>query len=190
MERSGLGGLDGGIFRPGALVNRVFAIGMLAGVVLLVGCWDPFGPVTPETPTAGSSGKGSRIYSDVPVDFGNALDSGQSERISALLTGSVMMTDGVGTLTSTRFGNCLDSLLSPRHSAHLSWNFENLTQTLSTVQDTAVETFDYSLLRAGVRLANARATWTVVQIGTEWKLQLWTEGSSDSGWINLCRTPR
>ena len=163
----------------------------LSGALLLAGCWDPFGPVVPETPTAGSTGKGSRNYSDVPVDFGHALDSAQSERISALLTGSVQMTDGLGTLSSTRFGNCLDSLLSPRHGADtLSWVIGPISQKLSTLQDTAVETFDYTLLRSGARLAYARATWTVVQIGTEWKLQQWTEGGSDSGWIKLCLAPR
>jgi hypothetical protein len=182
--------MDGGTLRPGVLVNRLATAVLVAGTMLLAGCWDPFGPVTPEAPTAGSNGKGSRNYSDVPVDFGNAFDSAQSDRISALLTGSVQMTDGVGTLSSTRLGNCLDSLLSPRYSKLLSWNMANLSPKLSIAQDTAVETFDYSLLRSGVRLAYARATWTVVQIGTEWKLQLWTEGASDSGWIKLCQSPR
>ena len=171
-------------------MNRVFSTGFLAAAVLLSGCYDPFGPATPETPTAGSTGKGSRIYSDVPVDFGNALDSGLSERISALVTGSVQMTDGVGTLTTARFNNCLDSLLSTRRSEPLSWTNGSISQKLSTLQDTAVETFDYSLFRSGVRLAKARATWTVVQIGIEWKLQQWIEGSSDSGWVNLCQAPR
>jgi hypothetical protein len=159
--------------------------------MLLAGCWDPFGPVSPEAPTEASTGKGSRNYSDVPVDFGRALDSAQSDRISALLTGSVQMTDGVVTLSTTRFGNCLDSLLSPRHNADtLSWVIGPISQKLSTLQDTAVETFDYTLLRSRVRLAYARATWTVVQIGTEWKLQQWSESSSDSGWIKLCESPR
>ena len=172
-------------------MNRLLAAAFLSGAMFLAGCWDPFGPVTPEAPTAGSTGKGSRNSSDVPLDFGHALDSAQSERLFALLTGSVQMTDGLGTLTSTRFGNCLDSLLSPRHGADtLSWVIGPISQKLSTLQDTAVETFDYTLLRSRVRLAYARATWTVVQIGTEWKLQLWTEGASDSGWIKLCQAPR
>lgn len=171
-------------------MKRLATVVLAAGVVFLAGCWDPFGPVTPEAPTAGSTGKGSRTYSDVPVDFGNALDSGQSDRITALLTGSVQMEDGLGTLSSTRFGNCLDSLLSPRRTARLSWVVGPISQQLSTIQDTAKETFDYLLLRAGARLAYARATWTVVRIGTEWKLQLWTEGASDSGWIKLCEAPR
>lgn len=171
-------------------MNRAVVASFAVGFALLAGCYDPFGPVAPETPTAGSTGKGSKNYSEVPVDFGNALDSAQSERMSALLTGSVQMTDGIGALSSTRFGNCLDSLLSPKHTARLSWVIGPISQRLSTVQDTAVETFDYSLLRAGVRLAYARATWTVVQIGTEWKLQQWTEGASDSGWIKLCQSPR
>lgn len=178
------------MLRPGDLVNRFLAAVFVAGTVFLAGCWDPFGPVTPETPTAGSTGKGSRNYADVPVDFGYALDSAQSDRISALLTGSVEMTDGANVLSSRQFNNCLDSLLSTRHSAPLSWVNGAISQRLSTIQDTAEETFDYSLYRSGVRLAYARATWTVVQIGTEWKLQQWNEGSSDSGWINLCQSPR
>ena len=169
---------------------RLHAAVCLAGALLLAGCWDPFGPVAPETPTEASTGKGSRNSSDVPVDFGHALDSAQTDRISALLTGSVQMTDGVGTLTSSRLGNCLDSLLSPRRTAPLSWANGPISQKLSTLQDTAVETFDYSLSRSGARIAYARATWTVVQIGTEWKLQQWSEGSSDSGWIKLCQSPR
>jgi hypothetical protein len=101
------------------------------------------------------------------------------------------MTDGTSLLPSTQFNNCLDSLLSPRYTETLSWVIIGaISQKLSTIQDTAMETFDYSLYRAKVRLANATATWTVVRIGTEWKLQQWTESASDSGWIQLCRSPR
>ncbi len=188
MERTWLGGLDGGILRPGAVVMRAFAVPAILALVFLSGCYDPFGPVTPEAPTAASIGKGSKTYSAVPVDFGNALDSAQSERIGALLTGSVMIVNGVATLPSAQFNNCLDSLLSPRQSKLLLWVNGTIAQKLSTIQDTAVETFDYSLSRDGVQLATGTATWTVVRIGTEWKLQLWTEGASDLGWIQLCRS--
>lgn len=171
-------------------MSRALVVAVAAGAMLLAGCYDPFGPETPETPTAGSTGKGSKIYSAVPVDFGDALDSALSERISALLTGSVQMEDGTSVLSSTQFGNCLDSLLSPRYTTPLRWEIGSLSQKLSSIQDTAMETFDYSLYRSQARLAHSTATWTVVRIGTEWKLQLWTESSSDSGWAQLCRSPR
>lgn len=192
MERSRLGWLDGGILRPGSVVTRRLATAFLAGAVLLCGCYDPFGPVTPETPTAGSTGQGSKNYWEVPIDFGNALDSAKSDRISALLVDTVRMTDanGVATLSATPFENCLDSLLSPRFTSLLQWGMGPSVRWVPTSQDVEVGTFDYSLVRSGSVLATNTATWTVVRIGTEWKLQQWTEGTSNTGWVKLCQSQR
>ena len=164
-----------------------------AGIALLAGCYDPFGPVTPETPTAGSTGKGSKSYTDVPRDFGNALALGQSDRISAFLVDTVKMTDGNGntTLPTSQFDNCLDSILSTRLSSFpLQWELGATIQWVLINPDVEVGTLSYTLMRSSQVLATATATWTVVRIGTEWKLQQWAEGATNSSWVKLCQSPR
>ena len=163
---------------------------VLLGLLLLSGCTDPFSPVAPETPTAGSVGQGSTVAQRVPVDFGSALDSGQSARIQALLTDSVQMTDGATVLPRAQLVDCLDSLLSPSHSTPLVWDIGTISTAYSNLSDSTVESFHYQLHRGSTLLAQANATWTVLESGTEWRLQSWSETASSSGWIQLCASPR
>jgi hypothetical protein len=158
--------------------------------MFLSGCTDPFSPVAPETPTVGSTGQGSTIAQRVPVDFGSALDSGQATRIQALLTDSAQMADGATLLPRQQLVNCLDSLLSPSRSTPLVWDIGTITTMYSNQSDSTVESFQYQLYRGSVLLAKATATWTVLESGTEWRLQSWSETASSTGWIQLCDSPR
>jgi len=162
------------------------------GILLLCGCTDPFSPVAPETPTVGSTGQGSTIAQRVPVDFGSALDAGQSARIQALLTDSAQLVVGPTILQRAQLVTCLDSLLSPSHSTPLSWTIVggSITTVSSNLSDSTVESFQYQLERGATLLAQATATWTVVESGTEWRLQSWSETASSTGWIQLCASPR
>ncbi|HXP91108.1 MAG TPA: hypothetical protein VN931_09290 [Fibrobacteria bacterium] len=165
---------------------------LLLGMLLLSGCTDPFAPVSPETPTAGSTGQGSTIAQRVPVDFGTALDSGQSARIQALLTDSAQLVVGATILQRAQLVTCLDSLLSPSRSTPLTWTIlgGSITTVSSNLSDSTVESFQYRLERGTTLLAQATATWTVVESGTEWRLQSWSETASSTGWVQLCASPR
>jgi len=163
---------------------------LLAGILFLAGCTDPFSPVDPETPTTSSAGQGSTIAQRVPVDFGSALDSGQSARIQALLTDSAQMTDGATTLPRSQLVTCLDSILSPSRSVPLVWEIGTISTAYSNLSDSTVVSFHYQLNRGATLLAQANATWTVLESGTEWRLQSWSETPSSTGWIQLCASPR
>ena len=187
-----MGRLDGGILRPGFPVKgRPFHL-VLLGLLLLSGCTDPFSPVAPETPTVGSTGQGSTIAQRVPVDFGSALEAAQSARIQALLTDSVQLVVGATILQRAQLVTCLDSLLSPSRSTPLTWTIlgGSITTVSSNLSDSTVESFQYQLERGATLLAQATATWTVVESGTEWRLQSWSETASSTGWIQLCASPR
>ena len=162
--------------------------GLLGLVCLLVcGCYDPFAPAEAEAPTSSSSGAGASTAAQVPVLFGNALDSANSDMIPVLVSDSVEMVDGASKLYAyPALRACAVAL--ERISAPLTWSMGSVSR-VSSSGDTVVESFDYSLYRSGTRLAHATARWTVVR-DVYWTLARWEEDAGDSGWADLCKAPR
>jgi len=185
MERSRLGGMGG---KPvgASLVVKVVA-GAISMGILWMGCTDPFAPVEPQAPTSQVSQKGSLLASSVPSDFFRSLDSGLVERTSVLLDDSASMESDVHTMNRTSLFACASNLASwkPPDSSVV-----DVPSGLSLGTDTVIERFSYSIYRSRSRIVRATATWTVVRIGTEWKLQHWSETAQDSGWYQLCQSPR
>lgn len=185
MERAGLGGMGGKPVDAILVVKAAVLAGFLA--VLGMGCTDPFSPVEPQSPTAQVSLKGSDLASEVPADLFGALDSGQVGRIGVLISDSTTFESNGQTLSRSRLYSCATELatLPSRSTSILGTPSE-----LSLGTDSVVERFTYSVYRTGSRIARATATWTVIRTGTEWKLQHWSETAQDSGWFQLCRSPR
>lgn len=185
MERSRLGGMGG---KPvGAiLVVKAAALAPWIGI-LWMGCTDPFAPVEPQTPTGQVSLKGSELASEVPEDLFGALDSGQVDRIGVLLSDSTTMESNGQIMTRSKLFSCASALAAlPARSTSML----GTTSELSLGTDSVMESFTYSVYRSGSRIARAKATWTVIRTGTEWRLQHWSETAQDSGWFQLCRSPR
>jgi hypothetical protein len=190
MERSRPGRLDRFALGAGALVNRrVLAVGLAA--ILLAGCYDPFSPAEAATPTSSSSSAGASVAAQVPVLFGNALDSANTDMIPVLVSDSVEVVDGTSTQTYSKLKACAKTLVGYSHLP--VWSMGSVTR-VSTTSDTVVERFDYSINRwigdDTVRIAHATAAqWTVVR-DVYWTLVRWEEDAGDSGWIGLCASPR
>lgn len=186
MERPGLGGMGGKPVGAVLVVKRAAFVVVLG--ILWMGCTDPFEPVEPQPPTGQASLKGSELASEVPMDLFGAIDSGQVDRIGVLLSDSTTMESNGQSLSRSKLFSCSSALASlfPHTLSTTSTPSE-----MSVVADSVVvERFTYSVYRGGSRIATATATWTVVSTGTEWKLQHWSETAQDSGWFQLCRSPR
>ena len=168
------------------MVRGTVPMAVVAALVLGA-CTDPFSPADPQAPTTLTRARGSSEAASVPVDFGHALDSSRTDRISALLSDSASFEGNDQFLSRSALFTCASRLAG--FSAPCS-TWTGAVSPISIGTDTVVEVLDYSLGRAGRRLAYARATWTVVRSGTEWKLLRWKESGQDSGWAQLCRSPR